>query len=423
MKNIFGLLILLTSLFFPQNYPVAGKKFQVEYDPSEKNILADSKEVKVVYAFDYWSIVGQPEGGHSSLFGNVLNPDSGRAHETVMQKKQNKWYAEIEIPGDAALLSYYFTDGNKSDYNDEKTYIAYICDENGKPVKNARFRNIDFLLMAGKDTTEAIKEIDKEIADYPDNAIAHLVYWRYNLSIAKDYESLFDLRNNLEKEFGELKEKYKNNIDILVIEVKTLDNWMSAVFGIYQKQREKMNSDFIKAYEANPKEMKSETANKMYAQYKKSKESNEFIENVIGTKAQDFEFTSLDGKKMKLSDLKNKFVLLDFWGTWCGPCVAEIPNLVKAYAKFKDKGFEIISISSDGLMNNKSEKEISEFAKSKKMSWIHLLDDKTTKVHDLYKISHWPTLYLVDKDGIVVKNEKVLRGNDLTKTLTELLGE
>ncbi len=423
MKNIFCFLALCTSIIFSQNSPIAGKKYHLEYDATAMKILSDSKEIKVVYAFDYWSTVGMPERGHTSLFNNVLNPDSGRRNEAVMVKQQSKWFADIDIPGDVALLSYYLTDGTKSDYNDEKTYVIYVCNEKGNPVKNARFRNVDFLFLAGKDTNEVIKEIRKEVTDYPDNFIAHYVYWRYRFFAAEDYSSLFKMKSEFEKQIGKAKIKFKNNIDLLASELRVYDLWTYAFSTLCYKNSEKLRTGFIKAYEDKPQESKSEFTEKLYKQYKKSKESEEFIDNIVGTKAPDFEFTSLDGKKMKLSDLKDKYVLLDFWGTWCGPCVAEIPNLVKVYNKFKNKGFEIISVSSDGLMNNKKEKDLTEYTKKNNMTWIHFLDNNTTNVHDLYKITSWPTLFLVDKDGMVIKNESVLRGNDLAKTLTELMGE
>jgi peroxiredoxin len=161
---------------------------------------------------------------------------------------------------------------------------------------------------------------------------------------------------------------------------------------------------------------------RVYQSYLQQKKSAEFTEQIVGKPSLDFEFTSIDGEKKKLSDFKGKVVLLDFWGTWCGPCVGEIPNLVKAYNKFKEKGFEIISISSDLMMQTKTEEEFKTFTKEKNMSWTQVLDDKDKTIHTLYNISHWPTLYLVDKNGTVIKNETVLRDSELEKTLNEVFG-
>ena len=104
------------------------------------------------------------------------------------------------------------------------------------------------------------------------------------------------------------------------------------------------------------------------------------------------------------------------------PCVGEIPNLIKAYNKYKEKGFEIISISSDLIMNTKTEEGFKKFILNKKMEWTHVLDDRNKTIHNLYKIDHWPTLFLIDKNGNIIKDENSLRGADLEKTLSEVFG-
>ena len=153
----------------------------------------------------------------------------------------------------------------------------------------------------------------------------------------------------------------------------------------------------------------------------RSKESESFKKEVVGKQADDFEFITIDGSNKTLSDYRGKIVLLDFWGTWCGPCVGEIPNMKKAYEKYNQKGFEIISISSDIIMKTKTEEEFKSFVKEKEMNWTHILDGNDRKIHNLYKISHWPTLFLVDRNGNIIKNEDVLRGSALEKTLEEVM--
>jgi peroxiredoxin len=142
---------------------------------------------------------------------------------------------------------------------------------------------------------------------------------------------------------------------------------------------------------------------------------------VIGKPAADFDFVTVDGKNKKLSDYKGKLVLLDFWGTWCGPCRQEIPNMKKAYDRFNEKGFEIISISSDLIMKTKTESEFKDFIEENKMNWVHILDGTDKKLHTLYKIAHWPTLFLVGRDGNIINNEDVLRGEDLISTLEKVI--
>jgi thiol-disulfide isomerase/thioredoxin len=107
-------------------------------------------------------------------------------------------------------------------------------------------------------------------------------------------------------------------------------------------------------------------------------------------------FSAVDNREVDLTQMKNKVVLIDFWATWCGPCVAEVPNVVKTYEKLHDKGFEIVGISfdadKDALVN---------FVADKKMTWPQYFDGKRweNKFGREYGISSIPSMWLVDKKG------------------------
>lgn len=136
----------------------------------------------------------------------------------------------------------------------------------------------------------------------------------------------------------------------------------------------------------------------------------------IGAMAPEIALPDADGKILKLSSLKGKVVLIDFWASWCGPCRKENPHVVNLYSKYRDKGFEIFSVSLD----------------KEKSSWINAIakDNLTWKNHvsDLkywksaaaleYGVSSIPYTVLIDKKGKIVA--KKLRGEELEKKIMEL---
>ncbi len=131
-------------------------------------------------------------------------------------------------------------------------------------------------------------------------------------------------------------------------------------------------------------------------------------------------FTMADstGKAFNLASLKGKYVLVDFWASWCGPCRKENPNVVKAYNQYRDKNFEIVGVSLDDKKANWM-KAID----ADKLTWIHVSDLKgwQNEAAKMYAVAAVPMNFLLDKNGkIIAKN---LRGEDLEKKLAELVKE
>ena len=117
--------------------------------------------------------------------------------------------------------------------------------------------------------------------------------------------------------------------------------------------------------------------------------------DLIG-KPVDIQFTATDGRKINLAEMKGKVILIDFWATWCGPCVAEIPNVVAAYEKLNPKGFEIVGISFD-----EDKDALASFVKKKKMQWAQFFDGAgwKNKFGQNFGISSIPSMWLIDKKG------------------------
>lgn len=156
--------------------------------------------------------------------------------------------------------------------------------------------------------------------------------------------------------------------------------------------------------------------------------NNEFVKHVdqkvssaviAGMEAPDIVLADRDGNDRRLSDLRGKVVLIDFWASWCRPCRMENPNVVRAYQKYHEKGFEVFSVSLD---NNRE-------------AWLKAIEDDhliwPNHVSDLrgwssaggklYGISSIPATVLIDRDGVILARN--LRGGELEQKLKEIFGE
>jgi thiol-disulfide isomerase/thioredoxin len=141
---------------------------------------------------------------------------------------------------------------------------------------------------------------------------------------------------------------------------------------------------------------------------------------MVGKPAPAFSLRSLDDPQTLYTSggLKGKTLLIDFWATWCVPCLEEMPNLHKTYEKYKDRGFEILSVSLDerpGL--------VAEFRRDKwRMPWLHVLADANAGVKNLFEVVGIPKAVLIDPAGRIAATEKQLRGRNLGETLERVMG-
>lgn len=118
--------------------------------------------------------------------------------------------------------------------------------------------------------------------------------------------------------------------------------------------------------------------------------------------APDFTLPQLDGQMLRLSTYRGKVVLLDFWATWCGPCIQAVPELKEIRKKFANRPFELISISVD-----REKRKLEDFVKANEMTWPQYFDEGYRVAKDAFGVATFPSYFVLDGEGVVTY---VLRG-------------
>lgn len=337
--------------------------------------------------------------------------------------------------GDTLFLEQMATDGLKQ-------VDTAILDENGEFKMNPVVNEIGFYRLKTSDRNFATFIFDAnqkvsitgDIADLGntynvEGSEDSKLFWEVNQASAASYKKRDSLQkifqafvnvtkmdslridsmsNALEKPYTELVNEHNQYLKSFI---EKNSSSFASLAAIQQLQPDEFMETFFKLDDG------------LFAKYPNSPYIKAFHEGVssskklaVGTMAPEITMNTPDDKPLALSSLRGKIVLIDFWASWCGPCRAENPNVVKAYKKYKSKGFDIYSVSLD-----KDMPKWRGAIEADGLIWPnHVCDFKfwQSPVVALYNFNSIPTNVLIDKEGkILAKN---LRGDDLEKELEEV---
>ncbi|WP_346317275.1 TlpA disulfide reductase family protein [Chitinophaga sp. YIM B06452] len=295
-------------------------------------------------------------------------------------------------------------------------YILLALDAGDMSIKGD-YNELEKIQVKGSEATEEIQQLLKYYSD-KSQVLSKEMQAMDSLRLAKTPDSLLAARresfekeaNNFKQHFLEASQQSKNPVPAVfalqLVGFEDAEDLLS-----HKKDFEALAKKFPE--NAMVKDLLSNIAN---VEKDAKTEASSGPSSMIGQQAPDFTLPDPTGKQVSLSSFKGKYVLVDFWASWCGPCRQENPNVVQAYLKYKNKNFTILGVSLD-----KTKDAWLKAIADDGLAWSHVSDLKfwDSSVVPLYGISGIPTNILVDPQGKIVAAN--LRGSGLEQKLGELL--
>lgn len=349
-----------------------------------------------------------------------------------------------------AQNSTYTVNGSIEDnkYDGQKIYLQQLNEKrNGFiSIDSTTIENSKFVFSKTNESNEpALRFISTPDPKNYNPAIFLTETGTLNITIAKQNVIEGTPLNNRFQEFSEAQESFNKELEMIVAKYssmnqtsenqeKMMEEGQPIIESLKQMRydfaKENINNDLgefiaLSSFEVFTPIQVLELTSLMRPQFRNSDIGQQVISyyeaqsvKSVGATYKDITLTDPRGNAISISDYvgKNKVILIDFWASWCGPCIKEMPNVVEAYKQYKDKGFEIIGIS----MDEDRGRWMSAIDRLG-MTWPHMSDLKgwNSEAAKLYGIESIPYTLLLDQDGKIIDSN--LRGNQLLNKLKELL--